>query len=241
MKKHDRFVSLSALMLIFGIMLAVQFNSLKEPEVRDTRDIWQLREDLKKEQKKQLELIGEIDKYENMLGTYSREEDHSRTKALNDTLQHLKKQAGFTDVTGSGITITISRLFSDELTGESLKNPPPDLLKKLINELNMYEAEDISINDRRVVNTTVIRDINGTTKIDGYPLDNYPITVKVIGKDADKLYSRMNASSLQDLFAGENLDLQINRPEKRIKIKAYDGQMQVAPLKPLEKSKGENS
>ncbi|PAV33748.1 NgoFVII family restriction endonuclease, partial [Bacillus licheniformis] len=115
------------------------------------------------------------------------------------------------------------------------------LLKKLINELNMYEAEEISINDRRVVNTTVIRDINGTTKIDGYPLDNYPITVKVIGKNADKLYSRMNASSLQDLFAGENLDLQIKRPEKQIKIKAYEGSMQVAPLKPLEKSKGENS
>lgn len=92
LEKHDRSVSLSALMLIFGIMLAVQFNSLKEPEVRDTRDIWQLREDLKKEQKKQLELIGEIDKYENMLGTYSREEDHSRTKALNDTLQHLKNR-----------------------------------------------------------------------------------------------------------------------------------------------------
>jgi len=105
----------------------------------------------------------------------------------------------------------------------------------------MYEAEEISINDRRVVNTTVIRDINGTTKIDGYPLDNYPITVKVIGKNADKLYSRMNASSLQDLFAGENLDLQIKRPEKQIKIKAYEGSMQVAPLKPLEKSKGENS
>ncbi|WP_377902676.1 DUF881 domain-containing protein [Bacillus paralicheniformis] len=241
MKKNNRFISLSILMLIFGIMLSVQFNSLKAPKIRDTRDIWDLREDLKKEQKKQLELISEIDKYEKMLNTYSHQEETSRTKALNETLQNLKKQAGFTDVTGNGIIITISQLFSEELTGESIQNPPPDLLKKLINELNMYEAEEISINDRRVVNTTVIRDINGTTKIDGYPLDNYPITVKVIGKNADKLYSRMNASSLQDLFAGENLDLQIKRPEKQIKIKAYEGSMQVAPLKPLEKLKGENS
>ena len=31
---------------------------------------------------------------------------------------------------------------------------------------------------------TVIRDINGTTKIDGYALDNYPLTVKVLAKDA---------------------------------------------------------
>ncbi|KAA6476425.1 DUF881 domain-containing protein [Bacillus swezeyi] len=241
MKKNNRFISLSVLMLIFGIMLSVQFVSLKEPEVRDTRDVWELREDLKEEQKKQLNLIGEIDKYEKMLSTYQHQEENSRTKALNETLQNLKKQAGFTDVDGSGITIKISQLFSDELTGESIENPPPDLLKKLINELNMYEAEEISINDRRVINTTVIRDINGTTKIDGYPLDNYPITVKVIGKNADKLYSRMNASTLQDLFAGENLDLQIERPEEQIKIKAYEGSMHTSPLKPLEKSKGENS
>ncbi|MFN2746128.1 MULTISPECIES: DUF881 domain-containing protein [unclassified Bacillus (in: firmicutes)] len=241
MKKSNRFISLSVLMLIFGIMLSVQFNSLKEPEIRDTRDIWDLREDLKAEQKKQLNLISEIDKYEKMLDTYQQQEENSRIKALNDTLQSLKKQAGFTDVTGKGITIRISQLFSDELTGEPMQNPPPDLLKKLINELNMYEAEDISINDRRVINTTVIRDINGTTKIDGYPLDNYPITVKVIGKNADKLYSRMNASTLQDLFAGENLDLQIEKPEKQIKIKAYEGSMQTAPLKPIDKSKGENS
>ncbi|MCY8266571.1 DUF881 domain-containing protein, partial [Bacillus haynesii] len=159
-------------MLIFGIMLSVQFNSLKAPKVRDTRDIWDLREDLKEEQKKQLDLISEIDKYEKMLNTYSHQEETSRTKALNETLQNLKKQAGFTDVTGNGIIITISQLFSEELTGEPIQNPPPDLLKKLINELNMYEAEEISINDRRVFNTTVLRDINGPTKIDGYPLDS---------------------------------------------------------------------
>ena len=41
-------------MLIFGIMLSVQFNSLKAPKVRDTRDIWDLREDLKEEQKNSL-------------------------------------------------------------------------------------------------------------------------------------------------------------------------------------------
>lgn len=79
-------------MLIFGIMLSVQFNSLKAPKVRDTRDIWDLREDLKEEQKKQLDLISEIDKYEKMLNTYSHQEETSRTKALNETLQNLKNR-----------------------------------------------------------------------------------------------------------------------------------------------------
>ncbi|WP_394356239.1 DUF881 domain-containing protein [Bacillus changyiensis] len=241
MKKNNRFLSITVLMLIFGFMLSVQFNSLKEPKVRDTRDIWELREDLKAEQTKQLHLLAEIDKYEKMLVTYRKAKGNSKTKGLNETLQNLKKQAGLTDITGHGITIKISQLFSEELTGQSIENPPPDLLKKLINELNMYEATEMSINDRRVIHTTVIRDINGITKIDGFPLDDYPITVKIIGENADKLYSGMIASNMQDLFAGENLDLHIERPKKQIKIKAYDGSIQVNPLKPLEKSKGENS
>ncbi|WP_410489177.1 DUF881 domain-containing protein [Bacillus changyiensis] len=241
MKKNNCFLSITVLMLIFGFMLSVQFNSLKKPKVRDTRDIWELREDLKAEQTKQLHLLAEIDKYEKMLVTYRETEGNSKIKGLNETLQNLKKQAGLTDIAGHGITIKISQLFSEELTGQSLENPPPDLLKKLINQLNMYGATEMSINDRRVIHTTVIRDINGITKIDGFPLDHYPITVKIIGENADKLYSGMIASNMQDLFAGENLDLHIERPKQQIKIKAYDGSIQVNPLKPIEKSKGENS
>ncbi|MBV2240798.1 DUF881 domain-containing protein [Bacillus inaquosorum] len=68
-----------------------------------------------------------------------------------------------TDITGSGIVITISRFFR-KLNRRADRKSASDLLKKLINELNSFGAEHISINERRVVNHTVIRDINGTTK-----------------------------------------------------------------------------
>ncbi|MFB8734427.1 DUF881 domain-containing protein [Bacillus sp. SL00103] len=68
----------------------------------------------------------------------------------------------------------------------------------------MFGAKHISINDRRVINTSVIRDINGTTKMDGYSLDSDEVTIKMIGEQADKLYSRLNVSDIGDLFAQEN-------------------------------------
>ena len=70
----------------------------------------------------------------------------------------------------------------------------PELLKRLLNELNMYEAKYVSIDGQRVINTTVIRDINNETKIDGHSITNLPIEVKVAVDNmqtAEKLYNRM--------------------------------------------------
>lgn len=37
---------MTGITLIVGFMIAVQFQTIKEPVVRDTRDTWELREDL---------------------------------------------------------------------------------------------------------------------------------------------------------------------------------------------------
>ncbi|MDR4996752.1 DUF881 domain-containing protein [Bacillus altitudinis] len=233
MRKKKPLLSLTALMIIFGIMVSIQFNSLQKPKVRDTRDVWELREDLSASKSKELDLLKEIDKYDEMLKKYGHQGDRSKEVQLTKTLIDLKDKAGFTEVEGEGIEIEISQLFSKDLTGEEVKNIPPDLLKKLINEANMFGAKHISINDRRVINTSVIRDINGTTKMDGYSLDSDVVTIKMIGEQADKLYSRLNVSDIGDLFAQENFSLNMSQPKKKIHLKAYDGAIQVNELKPL--------
>lgn len=233
LRKKKPLLSLTALMIIFGIMVSIQFNSLQKPKVRDTRDVWELREDLSASKSKELDLLKEIDKYDEMLKKYGHQGDRSKEVQLTKTLIDLKDKAGFTEVEGEGIEIEISQLFSKDLTGEEVKNIPPDLLKKLINEANMFGAKHVSINDRRVINTSVIRDINGTTKMDGYSLDSDVVTIKMIGEQADKLYSRLNVSDIGDLFAQENFSLNMSQPKKKIHLKAYDGAIQVNELKPL--------
>ncbi len=92
MKTKPSFISITVLMVIFGLMLSVQFNSLKKPQVRDTRDIWEIREELTAEQKKQESLLAEINKYDKLLNTYDQQEEMSKKTAVNNTLQSLKKQ-----------------------------------------------------------------------------------------------------------------------------------------------------
>ena len=237
LRKKKPLLSLTVLMVIFGVMVSIQFNSLQKPEIRDTRDVWELREDLSASKSKELDLLKEIDKYDEMLKKYGNQEDQSKEAQLMKTLKELKEKAGFTEVTGEGIEVEITQLFSKDLTGEEVKNIPPDLLKKLINEVNMYGAKHISVNGHRVVNTSVIRDINGTTKMDGYSLDDDAVKIKMISQQTDRLYSRLNVSDIGDLFAQENFSLSISQPKKKIHLKAYDGAIQLNELKPLDNVK----
>lgn len=241
MKNKNRMISFSILFAVFGFMLSLRLNHSQEQHVRDTRDEWEIRQDLNEAQQSQLDMLSEISKYDELLSTYQKEEQASQEQAILHTLKNLKEKSGMEEVTGNGIIITISPLFSDEWTGEAVTSPPPDLLKKLINELNSYEAEEVSINDQRIINTSVIRDINGITKIDGISINEYPLIMKVIGKNADKLYSRVTASDLDDLFAGENLDLQVEKPEKSVEIKAFEDSINVRYLEPWTEEDGGKS
>ena len=55
-------LSFSLVTLIAGFMLAIQFNLVNQPVVSDTRDMWELKNDLLKEQQTQAELIEGISK-----------------------------------------------------------------------------------------------------------------------------------------------------------------------------------
>ena len=53
-------MNFTAIAIIIGLMLAVQFQTVQKPIVRDTRDTWQLREDYLKEKEIHSKLLKEI-------------------------------------------------------------------------------------------------------------------------------------------------------------------------------------
>lgn len=226
---------------ILGFMFAVQFQSIKEPIVRDTRDMWELREDLKKEQELQVELLNKIRKYEEIYENYRTQHDQSAENALRETLEQLKTEAGLTEVVGQGVILTVEPLFTTDLAGTSIEQVSPELLKRTINELNAYGAEEIAINGHRIINSTVIRDINGITKIDGYNLNQFPITIHVITSDAEKLFNRINGSTLKDDYAIDNLSLSISNPQNKIVVPPFKDTIRIKHMQPLNLEKEGNS
>jgi uncharacterized protein YlxW (UPF0749 family) len=100
----------------------------------------------------------------------------------------------------------------------------------------MYEAKYVAIDGRRIINTTVIRDINHETKIDGYTIKTMPIKV-VVGVDdnitAEKLYNRMKVSKSTEEFFIENLKLTISKPVQNVTVPAYDNSIRIRYMEPV--------
>jgi uncharacterized protein YlxW (UPF0749 family) len=222
--------SLVVIGVIVGFMLAIQFQTVSQPEVRDTRDTWQLREDLVKEKELQSRLIKEIRSNEEKLNEYETVREQGKETTLRNTLEELKQEAGLTELAGPGMTIYIEQLNEGLIIGNTGATLSADLLKRLLNELNMYGAENVSIAGQRVINTTVIRDINGETKINGRSLTTFPIEILVLTEDftaAEKLYNRMQVSKSAEEFFIENLTVTVKKPELSITIPAFEDSIRI--------------
>jgi uncharacterized protein YlxW (UPF0749 family) len=219
-------------------MLAIQFQTVKEPVVRDTRDIWELREALLKEKETYSTLYQEIRSIDQKLEKYETEKQDSQEEALRETLEELKTEAGLTEKQGTGIILTVQPVIEEVLMGEKISTVSPDLLERLVNELNRFKAQDISIDGHRMINTTVIRDINGVTKIDGYSLEKIPFEIRVLTKDfadAEKLYNQLKVSqSIEDFFI-DNLRVNISKPINDLTLPAYEDSIRVKRMEPVKK------
>lgn len=231
MDKPKRNISFTLIATIVGFMIAIQFQTIKKPVERDTRDIWQLRDALLKEKELQSNLLTEIRSNEEKLSAYESKRKQSKEQALRDTLKELKTEAGLTEVTGPGIILKIEPIYEEITLGDPVtKVISPELLKRLLNELNMYEAKYVSIDGRRIINTTVIRDINSETKIDGHTINSLPIEVKVAVDDmktAQKLYNRMQVSKATEEFFIEGLKLTVSSPNAALTVPAYDNPIRI--------------
>jgi uncharacterized protein YlxW (UPF0749 family) len=235
-------LSFTLIATLVGFMIAIQFQTVKKPVERDTRDIWQLREALLKEKELQSNLLSEIRSNEEKLSAYESKRKQSKEQALKDTLQELKVEAGLTDITGPGITLLIEPVLEDVQIGTPVNDSvSPELLKRLLNELNMYEAKYVAIDGQRIINTTVIRDINGETKIDGHTIRGLPMEIKVGVDDmntAEKLSNRMKVSKALDEFFAESLRLTVSVSNPNITIPAYDNSIRVKYMEPIKEGGG---
>lgn len=222
----------SIIALILGFMLAIQFQTTQQPITRDTRDVWELREDIAKEQKLQANLINEIQKYNSLIRKYESKRETIKQRALMEQKENLRKKVGLAEVSGQGIILTVEPLMSEYIIGHTVTTVTPDLLFRLINELNFNGAEAISVAGQRIISTTPIRDVNGQTYINNSRLKPLPIQIKVLAEDAQRLHNHMIVSQSIDDFAIENLKLS-STPINYVTLPAYEEPLTTDLMEPI--------
>ncbi|WP_033543518.1 DUF881 domain-containing protein [Planococcus sp. CAU13] len=225
------------ILFVIGLMTAIQFNTINEPHSRDTRDVWEIRQELSREKQLHSELLSEIGTLDGTLAKYEEAMNDSPEQALKETVEELRKEAGFTEITGPGLQILIEPSQEAIMSGQNIEQVSPELLIRLVNEINRFNNIDLSIDDKRLINTSPIRDINGRTTINGKPVGTPPFEMKVVAgtaEHAEKIYNHLKASPILDNFYIDNLSVNVMQPETEVKVEAYDEELGLEHLKAAE-------
>jgi uncharacterized protein YlxW (UPF0749 family) len=223
--------------LIIGFMIAIQFQTNKNPELRDTRDLNQLRIGLQKERERSQTLLNEISKVDQLLFQYetsTNKEDHVTDVMLKE-LNRIKKLSGYADMDGEGFLVTIKEI-QQETDHDSYFNPviyDADL-RMIVNELSAYGAKAISINDQRVVATTAIRNVGNGIQVNTIPI-RPPYYIKVIG-DSSILIPALKLAGLDEYFMLVNHVINYEQKEV-ITVSGYKHGGHPEYLQPIKEAK----
>lgn len=211
-------------------MLAVQYNTIQNPTERNTVDVWEIRQQLFAEQEQHSELLRAISELTETVNKYEDAEFDNPEILLQQTVDQLKERAGILPVEGPGLTLSVGS--SPELMGLGYEIKPvsPELLIRLINDLNRYNARAIEVDGKRLSYNSAIRDINGKTTINSEPIQNTDIEINIITftyEQAEKMKNHLLASTFQNEFYIDNLVLTIHEAEQNIQIDS------VAPVQKI--------
>lgn len=227
------FSRFTVILFIIGFMTAIQYNTVNEPSTRDTRDVWEIRQELSREQELYSDLLAEINVLDETLAKYETAAHNSPEQALQSTAAELERQAGLTLITGPGIQVTIEPSEEAKAMGQDITEISPDLLIRFVNELNHFKGLELSIDGNRVINTTAIRDINGKTTVNTRPVGRPPLSIEIVAgtmEETEKVYNYLLASTLLDDFYIDDLSVQVAEPDSSLAIEAYDGELNYEHL-----------
>ncbi|UJF25822.1 DUF881 domain-containing protein [Planococcus sp. 107-1] len=222
--KRKIFSRFSIILFVIGLMTAIQYNTINEPDDRDTRDVWEIRQELSREKQLHSELLSEVGLLDATLSKYEEISSESPEQALKDTVEELRGLAGLTEMTATGIEMTIEPSAEAVAFGEEIDYIAPDLLIRLVNEINRNNGLYVSVDGNRIVNTTAIRDINGLTTVNAIPIQTPPFKIKIASnsmEDTEKLYNHLLSSRILDDFYIDNLSVEISAPQEHVTIEPY--------------------
>lgn len=234
----QRQLKFAAVLLIIGFLVATQYNTIQQPEERDTRDIWAIRNELSNEKKVYSELLAEVRELDKTIRTYETLDAENTGTALEETVDKLHEDMGMTDVEGPGVLIEVEPSPESIATGAKIEHISPELLTRFVNELNRVKWKALEIDGQRYTTLSAIRDINGYTTVNGTNVSSPPFKIKVVTdteEDSEKVFNALNASVINDDFYLDDLILKISMPKEQVSIKGWKEPFKNSYLKELPK------
>ncbi|SCY98370.1 DUF881 domain-containing protein [Alkaliphilus peptidifermentans] len=238
MKIQQKNIVMGALLLILGLIIAMQFQTVRSTTgegLLSTQKAQQMMKQLEYLRAESQSLKEEIRILENEILSYELSEasESYLIKNLQEELKKYQSIAGMRSLEGPGIVVSIS-----DPQNEPIYYGHYDsylYLIDIINILNGAGADAITINDQRVLATTEILPTSRNIIINSVPVTP-PIHVAAIG-DAKALETALNIDYgvLHEIDKNTNLQVNIKR-EANIIVPRYNKVQGFEYAKPVEAS-----
>lgn len=192
MKKNGYVILLSLMMFLLAFLIISQFKTVinsesdvlklqKEDELRDLVLEWKNKYEIVQEQL--IETEKKLSEYMNNIS-----QTDKTIELLQKELKQINIVAGLTNVKGPGIIITLNDAQEkNPLFFEEDQIIHDTDIAQIVNELRAAGAEAISVNEQRITNTTAIRCVGPSIKINDIKV-GAPFIIKAIG-NSQYLYS----------------------------------------------------
>ncbi len=237
MKNTKMQISIGFVCLVLGIMVAVQFRTVKQSigPVTEYR-AREIASQLKKVREERDGLITLKNEYEKKINEYEDAEAQVSlsSRIIKDELEKARIVAGIVDVEGPGLTILLDDLKFFENYNYNIIDYT-DLLE-FINELNAAGAEAISINDERVISTTEIRQAGLHININTIKFAP-PFTIKVIGEPKTLEAALRMRGGVVEMLESKGIAISITQHQS-IVIAKYNGIIEKKYSKVVKEGEG---
>lgn len=186
--KYNRLIGIILVCAVLGVVVGVQLNTMvsddptslykNEIETQELAELKKANEDMRV---KIIDFRNRVEELEK-----NRAEESVPLKKLKSTVDEYKFLAGYSPVCGPGAVIVLESSTEANIA-ETIESKR--YLINLINELRVFGAEIISINDYRIVGRTEITLAGNHINVNGVSIAQ-PYTIKVIGdRDSLKQYA----------------------------------------------------
>lgn len=217
--KNRKFIYIITLIIsfLFVFVIYIQFKTVEKTDIQTLEamrevelrsEIASTKRKIEEKEKKIISINEKINEYLNEL-----KNNTSAPELLNKELEQAETYLGYTNITGSGIIIT--------LTDSENTNISSNDILMLINQLKIAGAEAVSINNERLINSSEVVTVNNDLIYVNGKKQNNPYIIKAIGnsKELETAVTTKGGTINELKASGKNVS---HRLSNEVEIPKYD-------------------
>ena len=206
------------------LVMSMQFKVVKQTDITSIENMREaeLREELANWKEKYDEVDSKYNETIEKLNEYKETEksNEETEKVIDNELEQVNMLLGKTDVQGKGIEI-----FLRDTEDEEVPKINADDLLVIVNALKLAGAEEISINDQRIINMTDIVNVDTYIKVNGNRILS-PYTIKAIGNQIYLESELIGNGGYVDTLRKSGHSIEIQKKDN-VEILKYNGEIKT--------------